>query len=292
MAPLPPPAPAAALATRLRRHGTALLAAAAAARQDPTPANVHRLRLATRRLQGLLELAAALLGPAAVVPLQRRLRRPFRRAGRVRDLQVAAALLRSRGPGDGDATALAGILEAAVDRPLHRLRRALRRRRRDRLAAELAVIAAALGRQGNTPPARRRQATAIRRRLAALAREARMAADAAVGAPAAPAAPAALHRARLRLKRLRYALAAADGLAGLHAGPAIAPLRTVQRTLGRAADLAVLLALVGDGATVAGAGLVRALASDHAAARRDALAALAAWQDTAPMPLDTPGPDR
>ncbi len=289
MAPLPRPAPAAVLATRLRRHGTALLAAAAAARRDPTPANVHRLRLATRRLQGLLELAAALLGPAAVVPLQRRLRRPFRRAGRVRDLQVAAALLRSRGPGDGDATALAGILEAAVDRPLHRLRRALRRRRRDRLAAEFAVIAAALGRRGNTPPARRRQATAIRRRLAALAREARMAADAAVGAPAAPAA---LHQARLRLKRLRYALAAADGLAGLHAGPAIAPLRTVQRTLGRAADLAVLLALVGDGATASGAGLVRALASDHAAARRDALAALAAWQDTAPMPLDTPGPDR
>jgi CHAD domain-containing protein len=238
-------------------------------------------------VQGLLDLAAAVLGPAAVAALQHRLRRPFRRAGRVRDLQVAAVLLRSRGPGDADATVLAAAFEAALDRPLHRLRRALRRRRRDRLAAGLTAIASALARRDRATPARQRQAAAIRRRLAALARAARAAAGAALRAPATPAR---LHRARLRLKRLRYALAAADGLAGLDAGAEIARLRAVQRSLGRAADLAVLLTLAGDGA--AAPALVGALGAEHAAARRQALVALAAWQGTAPMPLDTPGPDR
>lgn len=281
----PTPSPATLLAARLRRQGARLLAAAAAARDDPAPAAVHRLRLAIRRLQGTLVLTAALLGPDAVAGLEHSLRRPFRRAGRVRDLQVAMALLRSRDPGAAEA----GALAAALDRPLRRLRRALGGRRRRRIEAGLAGLATALGPLAHNAATRRRQGHAIRDRLATLDHDARTAASAAV---AAPDEAVLLHRARIRLKRLRYALAAADGVAGLATATAVARLRRVQRALGAAADLAVVLAITGDSGTAADPALVRALADEHAAAARAARASLAAWTATAPITLDTPGPDR
>lgn len=285
----PAPSPATLLAARLRRQGARLLAAAAAARDVPARAAVHRLRLAIRRLQGTLVLTVALLGPDAVAGLEHSLRRPFRRAGRVRDLQVAMALLRSRDPGATDAGALAAALAAALARPQRRLRRALRGRRRRRIGDGLAALATDLGRPGSATGTRRRQALAIRARLATLDRDARTAAAAAV---AAPDDAILLHRARLRLKRLRYALAAADGLAGLATATAVARLRRVQRALGAAADLAVVLAITGDGGRAADPALVQSLADDHAAATRAARASLAAWAATAPITLDTPGPDR
>jgi CHAD domain-containing protein len=285
----PSPWPATALATRLQRQGARLLAAAAAARHDPAPASVHRLRLATRRLQGTLVLAAAVLGDGQVAALGRRLRRPFRRAGRVRDLQVAASLLPSHAPGAADEGALAGVLAAALDRPLRRLHRALRGRRRRRIEAGVAGLVRALGRLPRTRGARHRQEHAILSRLATLDRDARAAAATAV---ATPDDLPALHRARRRLKRLRYALATVDGLAGFATATAVARLRTVQRSLGTAADLDVVLAIIDARAPEAGAEFARTLADDRAAATRTARASLAAWAARAPIALDTPGPDR
>jgi CHAD domain-containing protein len=293
--PGPSAAPAAALAARLRRLAARLMGAATATRHDPTAANVHRLRLATRRVEGALALAGAVLGPAPVARLEHRLQRPFRRAGRVRDRQVAVALLRSRRPADPSALLLADDLEAELDRPLHGLHKALRRRRRRDLGEGLAAVAAALERRHDTVPARRRAAAAIHARLAVLAADARDAAGTASGEPGA--APT-LHRARVRLKRLRYALTAADGLAGIDTGRETARLRRIQQRLGAAADLGMLLTRVAgldapapaDGAP--GATLADRLAQDHAVACGQARAALAGWIAAAAIRLDTPGPAR
>lgn len=82
---------------------------------DPSPADLHRLRLAGKRLRYCLELFRQCYGPGMRKRL-RRLRRIQRRLGAVSDCDATEELLRSQKLTDGvDAEQLLGYLRARRD---------------------------------------------------------------------------------------------------------------------------------------------------------------------------------
>jgi CHAD domain-containing protein len=230
---------AAGLATLVAASGDAWLQAAAEAWQQDSPGNVHRLRVATRRLRAALTLCAGSVDRRLLRRLRRALRRPFRRAGRLRDLHVAGRLLnryRARHPAVG-ATLLA--IRAASDGRRQRLHRSLRPSRCQRLARRLGDIVAALRALARSTPASRGTVARLQRQVARLAGTFRAEAASA----AATGAPEDLHRARIALKRLRYSdELAAELLPGPYA-EAAARLRPLQQRLGGVVDLGLAAAL-------------------------------------------------
>jgi CHAD domain-containing protein len=170
---------------------------------------VHQLRVATRRLRALFRLFGSTFPRATVDRVDDDLQWLGQTVGPVRDLDVLAAALAGR----------ARRLRAGRDPSLAPLLRHLDERRRtahavlvDALdgprARRLAVQVAALA--TSTPPAsapcRAVAAGLVRPLVRAVDRAARRARD--------DASPETLHRLRVRVKRLRYALEGLDGAGG------------------------------------------------------------------------------
>ena len=191
---------------------------------------IHRLRVATRRLQEALDFARPVLADRPRRRLERRTRELRRGLGRRRNLDVMRDLLRSleprlRGDERPAARRLARVLEerargTPIDLPGigKRIRTLL-----DGTAAGPILPLAARGRQV----------------IAARAREVDARLVAGRGGDAER-----LHRLRIAIKRFRYALEILDeaGVPGL--GPSIRSTRGMQRTLGMLHDLDMLLDLV------------------------------------------------
>jgi CHAD domain-containing protein len=190
---------------------------------------IHRLRVATRRLQEALDFARPVLADRPRRRLERRTRELRRGLGRRRNLDVMRDLLRSleprlRGDERPAARRLARVLEerargTPIDLPgIGKRIRALL----DGTAAGPILPLAARGRQV----------------IAARAREVDARLVAGRGGDAER-----LHRLRIAIKRFRYALEILDeaGVPGL--GPSIRSTRGMQRTLGMLHDLDMLLDL-------------------------------------------------
>ncbi|WP_414660108.1 CHAD domain-containing protein [Horticoccus sp. 23ND18S-11] len=236
----PPPAPGA--AGRFARF-TALVAAAAgdgerllkACRHQRGRRHVHALRVASRRLQAYLQLASAVLPAAPRRAARRALADVLEALGRFRDATVQRAL----------AGALVPDLEAAgeLDRLLARRERRQRRAavaalKRLRLRGSLQAAVAALGARVGRAGIDRRLDQGLRRVLLRdwermVERWPREAAD-----------TAAFHRARVALKRYRYAVEALPAVLGRRHGLGMATLKQRQRQLGELHDDELLLARV------------------------------------------------
>ncbi len=176
----------------------------------PTPEAVHQLRTTTRRVEALLE-ALAPESDRNQRKLARSLKRLRRRAGRIRDLDVHQAALRSLKIGR-DTTRKQQLTTELAERRSRQERKLLKRldnlsiqelRRRLRRAAQLALGPAAAGPKP-APASARRSRPALRpkpleeplaqalRMFGRLARE------------TGPLTDANLHQFRTRCKRIRY----------------------------------------------------------------------------------------
>ena len=225
---------AATAAARLRALA-AMITRQAAEPSRPTSAPgstlLHDLRVTCRRLETCLRLWV----PGAEARATRlRLRTIRRAAGTARELEVLVAMLRARRLG------AASVPEPLRESWLKRLARAAvaanvgalpTSRVAERVQARIERLALVLER-GHAPRARARERLRRWRRVA----RARLTAAIASGEPAA------LHRARLALKRWRYAEEAAAAVADGRSREPQVPLRRWQRSLGALNDRAALIA--------------------------------------------------
>lgn len=259
---------AAALARLVRSTANEYLAAARAAARRASVGNVHALRVCTRRLRAALGLCTGSVPRELLRRARRPLRRPFRRAGRLRDLQVAGRVIARHGQQSASAAPALAAIARERRRRAPRLHAALARHRIRRIADRLAAVIAVLQARAPTPASARGTAARMARQLHRLQAGVAVAAAAATRDPA----PDLLHQARIALKRLRYSLELAEDVPGCAALSEARTLRTLQRRLGEAADLAMAAGL-------APASLARGLERERRRAVTDALPLLARWQD-------------
>jgi CHAD domain-containing protein len=240
------PDTAAALAARIaadlaNRHER-LAVALERARRGGDPEAIHDLRVATRRLTAALRLWRELVPARERRRVRRGLTRIRRDAGTTRDLEVQVTwlvnYLRTQSPGSG--SPVASWLER-LDRRLARRRlglaRALGRGRVRRLSRALHRVEARVAAAPEPAP---RALWHARARVAALRREATEAIRLGLAEPE----DETLHRTRVALKKLRYALECL-GRAGSDDPPLeIERLRAMQDALGEAHDRAVFTARI------------------------------------------------
>lgn len=196
---------------------------------------LHRARVASRRLREVLPI----LAPTRAAPDVHRIRKTFRRVtralGKVRELDVALALLdeaRFQGP----PAPAARLVRARIARE-----RGARRRTMTTRLPQLDVAGATqhiqqLTRSAVTSGRDRRWRAALARRLARRAAGLRDA----VRAAGTLYAPEPLHGARVAAKKLRYALELADETGAAPCRVQVRALKRLQETLGRLHDLQVL----------------------------------------------------
>jgi CHAD domain-containing protein len=202
---------------------------------------LHRARVASRRLRELLPLLK--LETNAARKLNKRLRKVTSRLGTVRELDVLLLLideLHVSGRNGSSALGRVGI-SAAKDRdearkrlssrlPLVRVRRLAQKL--DRIAGELRAAEAS-----SSKVASRNWRLAVDAHVAD--RAARL--STAIAEAGAMYLPERLHRVRIAVKKLRYALELSTELAGVTDDPGLRVLKRVQELLGRMHDLQVLI---------------------------------------------------
>jgi CHAD domain-containing protein len=200
---------------------------------------IHQLRVATRRLRGALRLFAPVLPARFVESARREVAWLADAIGAVRDLDVLGELVRERATRlDPDLRAALGPLAVAIHErrvDAHTaLVEVLDSPRCRRLMDRLAVFADA------EPATRRRER--LGERAGELIRPVVRAVRRAGQDQGEAAKPEALHRLRVRVKRLRYALETLRGLGGKSVGRMIRRLERLQDLLGRHQDAATAIA--------------------------------------------------
>jgi CHAD domain-containing protein len=200
---------------------------------------LHRARIASRRLRGLLPLLELDSGRAR--RLSRRLRKVTSRLGRVREQDVLLLLIDELHESRRSHRQALGRVAVGVSEERARKRKRLF----DRLPmAELRKIGKRLGTiiddlrelERETPRAARGWRWAIDATVTARASRLRDAIDSA----GAVYLPERLHEVRLALKKLRYAVELASEVSG-PAAPELAVLKRAQDVLGRMHDRQVLI---------------------------------------------------
>ena len=198
------------------------------------PEFIHQMRVATRRLRAALRLFAPHLPPGFTDPLLPPLRQSMERLGRVRDLdvllaEIAMPVMRAL----PDEPRLAALVGAVTDRQYAAREAALRYLRsaaHGRLMLQAAALLAGLA----EVPAQQTLAAFAEGRLKRLRKRVLLLAEAAVADD-----PVSLHRLRIGIKRLRYAL---EFFAPLASGRALQrlllALGELQDKLGQLNDLA------------------------------------------------------
>jgi CHAD domain-containing protein len=201
------------------------------------PEAVHRARVGSRRLRELLPPLRAVVATEATERARDEVKRVTRALGPVRELDVAIALFDELAETHIlGATARLAVRRALVserDTALRRLRATMSRRRRDRLAEALGALAASDASPGSAASPIVAAATA---RVVRRSRRVRKALDRA----GALYVPERLHKVRIAVKQLRYALEVAGDARRARRSARVTELRLIQDLLGRAHDLHVL----------------------------------------------------
>jgi CHAD domain-containing protein len=206
------------------------------------PEGVHRMRIAARRLRSALASAKRLLAPGSADEIREELRWLGQELSRARDAQVIgerlAAVLEAQ-----PSELVMGPVRARLDTELHRdqaqgLARALEALDSTRYFRLLDALDALVA---NPPfvgqadePARVVVAALVRRDAKRLRRAVRAAEQGEAGSHAA-----ALHEARKKAKRLRYAAELAEPVGGRRAKRLVKRAKAVQQELGEHQDTVV-----------------------------------------------------
>lgn len=208
-------------------------AAALAGEVEP----IHQLRVATRRLRALVELFAGVIHGSRVRALRRDLPWIGQSAGVTRECDVIEELIRDRSAKLDDSLreSLAPIYEALSAR---------RRTEHGNLAAMLTSkrYQIILKRLADAPIRKIPPAVTVRDLAPAILRPIARAVMNAGAKLKKDAAGERLHRLRVRLKRLRYALEMMDELAGKRTRKAARELAALQDRLGLYNDVMVAIA--------------------------------------------------
>jgi CHAD domain-containing protein len=232
--------PAAARLQRdLANRVTTFLAVAERVRVRADDEAIHDLRVALRRLTAATRIWQDLLRKRGFRRARRDMRALRQRVGPIRELEVDVAQLREMLSGVSIETTVA--IEAFLVRLERRLRRAKQeaaRAVRPSAAQELsrdleAAMEGFVARALLADPM-----TIARQRITSLRTDAR----AALAEGVARGDDAALHRARIAIKKWRYALESAQPL--FERTLDLSPLRDLQQALGQAHDRAVLIARI------------------------------------------------
>jgi len=217
----------------VRAHLAALEAAAMRVRAASDAESIHDLRVASRRIVAWLDAWSAALDPAATRRARRGLQRLRRRLSQTREREVLVEHLDELFAGEPLAVREAGLnelqrLERRVAAGRARAARRVKSRRTEHLRARLEdCVASFRGEPGALIAAAREHADA--RRIAAIETLTGAAED-----------DAALHRARIAVKRWRYAIEALGDEAGEARAATLKALRGLQHCLGAIHDAAVL----------------------------------------------------
>ena len=262
----------AASVVRLLRHD-------AGVRLGADPEEVHQARVATRRLRSDLRTFRGVLEPGWPEPLREELRWLGGELGAVRDAEVLRDRLRGREallePGDRHAAEeLLGRLDGRRAAAREHLLASIREPRFDALADALVVAA---NEPGVTPEvAERPAAEVLRSTLEGPWKHLRGAIDGIVDDPS----DEALHVARIRAKRVRYAAEALAPVFGKRARAFEEAAAGLQDVLGEHQDAVVAGAWLRDAAATGADGFVAGqLAAIEAGAAREARVAWpAAWK--------------
>lgn len=205
---------------------------------DPVGA-IHDLRVASRRLRAFGIVFAGILGARSHARLEKRLKRVAKIAGAVRDLdvQVQALGARARGAGSELTRACLEHLLEALDlerrRAASKAEKRLRKVDLDSLSSALASAAREVTRHLASTTAERRYAAEV---LGALVESAAERVPPDDGAEHAER----LHRLRISIKELRYALELFEPLLGSRYALLYERATAAQELLGTHHDLAVL----------------------------------------------------
>lgn len=222
------------LAAMLRRQRRRWVRAFEACQEHFSTKAVHQVRVQSRRLLAVLELARVVLSSRQVDAVTERVKAVLKRFGGLRDVQVQLELL----PGFG--------MDGAQLRPLRRHLERRERRWTRRLARDLKVLSAAhsaravaglereLGRNDDRDVRAARQAQRV---LAAVDQAQRKVMS--LQGRAVANRPATLHRVRVAFKRFRYMVEALkDEVPGITKGR-VKALQRFQTRLGDVQDLEV-----------------------------------------------------
>ena len=200
--------------------------------------DLHRARIASRRLREALTILDGDLPRGMAKKLRRRLRRVTRALGPVRELDVADGLLAEMAQ-SADPEHARPI--AAVRRWVHRERAARQRKMRRRVKpAKLDKLGQVLTSLGHALPSVATDGlwrSHLAARIGRLARLTRVAVDRTGGLYS----PERVHQVRIRLKKLRYALEFAADTGPVRLGALVRQLKAVQDMLGQLHDLEVVL---------------------------------------------------
>jgi CHAD domain-containing protein len=197
---------------------------------------IHQTRVASRRLREWVPVLASDPIPREPAALRRRLRDVTRLLGPSRELDVAGvslAAIASRSPKHAAAVA---IVKGHVERERARAGRARRQESRAIDIEDLAARTRRLAGLVRSPDAIRGCAA---RAAARLDRRARQLQQSLLGAGLV-FAPGPLHRVRIALKKLRYALEVAACLGRFRLAGSLQRLKRMQNLLGELHDLQVL----------------------------------------------------
>jgi CHAD domain-containing protein len=236
---VPPPD---ALEEGFERRATEFAAAARRVRTGSDPEAIHDLRVATRRLNAALRVWQEFIPPRARRAARRGLRRIRRRIGEARELEVHVALLEDRlSAGSAPGRPMAqNLLERLRERLARRRRSAARRvspRRLKRVLRRVETAGAGLRSRRPGGPGAPPVALDVERRLAEQA-------AAALRSASEHPDDVALHEARVRVKKWRYALECLEETFPGTGRPPVRPLRRIQGELGVAHDRALLRELL------------------------------------------------
>lgn len=219
----------------VERQSAALRRHEAAARDGSDEEAVHDMRVACRRLRAALRVFRSALPARRTARVRRGLRRLGRSLGRVRDLEVqrsALAALAEEADERQDRAALEHVA-LALDADLERARRRLRRRL-DKLDVERQVrltreLARGVPLDAGVPSAPQAAVAPLIRRAFGGLEDLRDHEQ-----------PDALHRMRVRVKRLRYAIELLQPALTPAVSEVLHRLRGLQDALGRHHDMLVL----------------------------------------------------
>jgi CHAD domain-containing protein len=208
------------------------------ARSKSSEKSVHDLRVSTRRLIAILELANALSNRKEIPKLQKRLKKILKSMGPLRDVQVQLETVSHVGNGDLIAD-FKRTLKRREKREINRIPLELKRGRKDRLEGKLKRARSEFSRLNGTRNNERIHRTIERilglRRNEFLKAERRF-------QKFQQRDGEALHEMRIALKKLRYVVEAAEPVLGPSAKEQSRGMRTFQQLMGDSRDLEMLRA--------------------------------------------------
>lgn len=206
------------------------------ARSKSSEKSVHDLRVTTRRLLATLELANALARDPEVPKLQRRLKKVLKGMGPLRDVQVQLQTIRQFGQGDLIAD-FKRSLKRLEKKQIDRIPRALKRARKEHLQDGLKEARSQFSRLHESR-SQDRIHRAIERILSSRRHEFLRAEKRFQRLQQSD--EEALHGMRIALKKLRYAVEAAEPVLGPSTREQTRDMRAFQQLMGESRDLEML----------------------------------------------------